>query len=87
MSFYYKLRIIFYYFIVCHAETNAILNINTHNAKNCTIYVGLFPCNECAKCIIQAGIKEVIYLSDKHAHKASTVASKRMFDAAKILYW
>lgn len=55
--------------------------------KNCSIYVGLFPCNECAKVIIQSGIKEVIYLSDKHSHKAHTIASKRMLKAAKVKYW
>lgn len=66
---------------------NAILNKNCANIQDCIIYVGLFPCNECAKFIIQSGIKEVIYLSDKHAHKISTIASKRMFDAAKIKYW
>lgn len=50
------------------------------------MYVGLFPCNECAKIIIQSGIQEVFYLSDKHAHKTETVAAKRMFDAAGIKY-
>lgn len=72
---------------VCHAEMNAILNKNSADVKNCIIYVGLFPCNECAKIIIQSGIKEVIYLSDKHAHKIKTIASKKMFDAAGIKYW
>lgn len=65
---------------------NAIMNKNCASVKGCTIYVGLFPCNECAKIIIQSGIKEVIYLSDKHAHKLETIASKRMFDAVKITY-
>ncbi|XP_044002488.1 deoxycytidylate deaminase isoform X2 [Aphidius gifuensis] len=69
---------------VCHAEVNAILNKNSHDVKNCTLYVGLFPCNECAKMIIQSGIKTVIYMSDKHAHKISTIAAKRMFEAANI---
>lgn len=72
--------------LVCHAEVNAILNKNAVDLRNCSIYVGLFPCNECAKVIIQSGIKEVIYMSDKHAHKISTIASKRMLDAAGILY-
>ncbi|XP_044748480.1 deoxycytidylate deaminase-like isoform X2 [Coccinella septempunctata] len=75
------------YYYVCHAEVNAVLNKNSADVKNCSIYVGLFPCNECAKVIIQAGIKEVIYLSDKHCHKASTIASKKMLDAAKVKYW
>ncbi|OXU16903.1 hypothetical protein TSAR_004475 [Trichomalopsis sarcophagae] len=71
---------------VCHAELNAILNKNSENVKNCTLYVGLFPCNECAKVIIQSGIKRVFYMSDKHAHKVRTKAAKRMFDAAKVEY-
>lgn len=72
---------------VCHAEMNAILNKNSADVKDCTIYVGLFPCNECAKIIIQSGITEVVYMSDKDAHKDMTIASKRMFDAAGIKYW
>ncbi|KAK9875901.1 hypothetical protein WA026_009688 [Henosepilachna vigintioctopunctata] len=75
------------YLYVCHAELNAVLNKNSADVKNCTIYVGLFPCNECAKVIIQAGIKEIIYLSDKHSHKTSTIASKRLLDAANVKYW
>jgi dCMP deaminase len=65
---------------------NAILNKNSADVKKCTMYVGLFPCNECAKIIIQSGIQEVFYLSDKHALKTETVAAKRMFDAAGIEY-
>lgn len=72
---------------VCHAEMNAILNKNSADVKNCIIYVGLFPCNECAKMIIQSGIREVVYLSDKNALKATNVASKKMFDAAGVKYW
>ncbi|HHX36815.1 MAG TPA: dCMP deaminase family protein, partial [Clostridiaceae bacterium] len=52
---------------VCHAELNAILNQPGTSLAGCSIYVALFPCNECAKAIIQAGIKEVVYLSDKYA--------------------
>lgn len=74
------------YFSVCHAELNAILNKNSADVKNCTIYVGLFPCNECAKVIIQSGIKEVVYMSDKHAEKVGTIASKRMLDSAGVKY-
>lgn len=48
------------------------------------IYVGLFPCNECAKVIIQSGIKEVVYMSDKYAETMSMKASRRMFDLAKV---
>ncbi|XP_026317976.1 deoxycytidylate deaminase-like [Hyposmocoma kahamanoa] len=72
---------------VCHAEMNAILNKNSADVKDCTIYVGLFPCNECAKIIIQSGIAEVVYMSDKNAHKDMYIASKRMFDATGIKYW
>lgn len=71
---------------VCHAELNAILNNNGASLEDCRIYVALFPCNECAKAIIQSGIKEVVYLSDKYAESASTKASKRMFDSAGVKY-
>ena len=70
---------------ICHAELNAILN-STSSLKGCRIYVGLFPCNECAKAIIQAGIKEVIYLSDKSAETDNTKASKWMFVQSKVTY-
>jgi len=63
---------------------NAVLNKNSADLQNCTIYVALFPCNECAKIIIQSGIKEVVYLSDKYSEKPKFVASKRMFKAADI---
>ena len=69
---------------VCHAELNAILNSRGANLENCRIYVTLFPCNECAKAIIQSGIKEVVYISDKYAASMSTIASKKMFDAAGV---
>ncbi|XP_032522926.2 deoxycytidylate deaminase isoform X1 [Danaus plexippus] len=72
---------------VCHAEMNAILNKNSSDVKDCTIYVGLFPCNECAKIIIQSGITEVIYFSDEKGHKPKYIASKKMFDAAGVKYW
>ena len=71
---------------VCHAELNAILNNAGAPLKDCRIYVALFPCNECAKAIIQCGIREVVYLSDKYADTPSTRASKRMFDAAGVRY-
>ena len=71
---------------VCHAELNAILNNGGSSLEGCKIYVALFPCNECAKAIIQSGIKEVIYLSDKYADTVGTRASKRMFDAAGVKY-
>ncbi len=69
---------------VCHAELNAILNNRGANLEGCTIYVGLFPCCECAKAIIQSGIKKVIYLSDKYKESDSTRASKRMLTAAGV---
>ena len=76
------------YFYVCHAEMNAILNYrgNRKELENAKVYVDLFPCNECAKIIIQSGIKEVIYLSDKYANTDSTIASKRLFDACGVKY-
>lgn len=71
---------------VCHAELNAILNYNGGSLKGARVYVTLFPCNECTKAIIQSGIKEIIYLSDKYAETDSTKASKRMFDLTKVKY-
>lgn len=71
---------------VCHAELNAILNSGGSNLEGCKVYVALFPCNECAKAIIQSGIKEVIYISDKYADSVGVKASKRMFDAAGVKY-
>ena len=69
---------------VVHAELNAILNAGGRSLAGARVYVGLFPCNECAKAIIQAGIKEVIYLSDKYAGTPANNASKRMLRAAKV---
>lgn len=69
---------------VCHAELNAILNAGGQNLAGAKIYVALFPCNECAKAIIQSGIKEVIYISDKYAETDATKASKKMFSAAGV---
>ena len=76
------------YLYVVHAERNAILNFRGNNKEleNSKIYVDLFPCNECAKEIIQSGIKEVIYLSDKYAETNEIIASKRLFDACGIKY-
>ena len=71
---------------VVHAELNAILNANGRDLRGSRLYVALFPCNECAKAIIQSGIREVIYLSDKYAHTPTTIASKRMLDAAGVRY-
>lgn len=70
---------------VVHAEPNAILN-STVSLDNSTLYVTLFPCNECAKLIIQSGIKELVFLEDKYHDQESFTASRRMFDSAKIVY-
>ena len=72
------------YPFVCHAELNAILNNTGISLKGAKIYTGLFPCNECTKAIIQAGIGEVIYLSDKYEGTDGNVAAKKMFDAAGV---
>jgi len=76
------------YLYVCHAEMNAILNYrgSRKELENAKIYVDLFPCNECAKLIIQSGIKEVIYLSDKYAHQDSFIASKKLLDSCGVKY-
>ena len=71
---------------VVHAELNAILNANGRDLRGSKIYVALFPCNECAKAIIQSGIREIYYLSDKYAQTPGTLASKRMLDAAGVKY-
>lgn len=72
------------YPFVCHAELNAILNSNGIGIKGARIYVALFPCNECAKAIIQAGITEVIYISDKYAQTDNNKASRRMLESAGV---
>lgn len=71
------------YAYVVHAELNAILN-STCSLKDCIIYVSLFPCNECAKAIIQAGIREVVYESDKYANTSPAKASRRMLESAGV---
>ncbi|KAL6055945.1 DCTD deaminase [Balamuthia mandrillaris] len=70
---------------VCHAEMNAILNKNDSKLKGCSIYVALFPCNECAKLIIQSRIREVIYYSDKYHHKWPYQAGRKMLELAGIV--
>ena len=74
------------YFYVVHSELNAILNYSGGSLEGAKLYVSLFPCNECAKAIIQSGIKEVIYDSDKYADTTSVKASKMMFDCAGVRY-
>ena len=71
---------------VCHAELNAILNYTGSTIKGSKIYVALFPCNECAKAIIQSGIKEVIYKCDKYKDTDSVKVSKKMFDMCNVKY-
>ena len=74
------------YLYVCHAELNAILNCDRGNVRDCIVYTTLFPCNECAKAIIQSGISEVVYMEDKYADSDSVIASKKMFDTAGVKY-
>lgn len=76
------------YMYVCHAELNAILNhaSGTGSLKGARIYTTLFPCNECAKAIIQSGIKELIYLSDKYHDTHASIASRRMFNMTGVKY-
>ena len=71
---------------VVHAELNAILNANGRDLRGSRLYVALFPCNECAKAIIQSGVKEVLYLSDKYSGTPMNIASKRMLEAAGVKY-
>ncbi|MDD5430909.1 MAG: dCMP deaminase family protein [Candidatus Pacebacteria bacterium] len=73
------------YTYVCHAEENAIYNASKE-LKGCKLYCTLFPCNECAKAIIQKGIVEVIYDSDKYHDEGLAVAARKLFDAAGVKY-
>lgn len=73
------------YAYVCHSELNAILNAKVP-VEGCKLYVTLFPCNECAKAVIQAGIKEIVYLSDKYDKTDSNIASKKMLDRCGVKY-
>ena len=74
------------YLYTTHSELNAILNYRGGSLEGAKLYVTLFPCNECCKAIIQAGITEVIYYSDKYADTDSTIAAKGMFDMVGITY-
>ena len=69
---------------VCHAELNAIMNKNSADVKGCKMFVALFPCNECAKLIIQSGLAEVVYVSDKYHDKPEMIASRRLLDMAGV---
>lgn len=76
------------YLYVCHAELNAILNFpgEKKSLYGSKLYVSLFPCNECAKAIIQSGIKEIVYEEDKYKDTDGVIASKRMFDECGVIY-
>ena len=76
------------YIYICHAEANAIDNYRGYKKEfeGARIYVDLFPCNECAKRIIQSGIKEIVYMDDKYNGTDSDLASKKMLDAAGVKY-
>ena len=74
------------YVYVTHSELNAILNYRGGNLEGAKIYVSLFPCNECAKAIIQSGIKEIIYGEDKYPDTPAVIASKRMLNSAGVIY-
>lgn len=74
------------YFYSTHSELNAILNYRGGSLEGCKIYVTLFPCNECAKAIIQCGIKEIVYNEDKYADTPGVKASKRMLASAGVKY-
>lgn len=75
------------YAFVTHSELNAILNYRGGSLSGAKLYVSLFPCNECAKAIIQAGIRTVVYESDKYADTPSGIASRKMLDAAGVRYY
>lgn len=75
------------YAYVCHAEMNAITNSsNKADLDGASMYISLFPCNECAKLIVQVGIKEVVYLSDKYHEEPIFIAARRIFDMAGVTY-
>lgn len=74
------------YLYVTHSELNAILNYRGGSLEGSKLYVTLFPCNECAKAIIQSGIREIIYLSDKYHDTNASIASRRLFNMAGVKY-
>ena len=75
------------YLYTAHSELNAILNYRGGSLEGAKMYVTLFPCNECAKAIIQAGLKTIVFESDKYADTPAVIASKRMLDAAGVRYY
>lgn len=72
------------YYYVVHAELNAIINAYQKDLAGCTLYTTLFPCCECTKAIIQSGIKEIVYYSDKYSENETTIASKMMLKMANV---
>ncbi len=72
------------YYYVTHSELNAILNFRGTTLEGSKLYVSLFPCNECAKAIIQSGIREIVYETDKYANTLEVMASKKMLTAAGV---
>lgn len=74
------------YFYTTHSELNAILNYRGGSLEGSKMYVTLFPCNECAKAIIQAGITKIVYADDKYDDTPAVYASKKMLDAAGVVY-
>ena len=74
------------YFFVCHAELNAILNFRGGTLEGCRVYTTLFPCNECAKALIQSGVSEIIYMQDKYSETDSVIASKMMMKSAGVTF-
>jgi len=74
------------YFYSTHSELNAILNYRGGSLEGCTMYVTLFPCNECAKAIIQSGIRKLIYKENKYENTPSIIASQRMLRSAGVEY-
>ena len=75
------------YFYTTHSELNAILNYRGGSLEGSKLYVTLFPCNECAKALIQSGIRTVIYAEDRYASTSATRASKRMLRAAGVEFY
>lgn len=69
---------------MCHAELNAIVHKYAPNLAGCTIYQTLYPCNECAKLIIHAGIKKIWYLEKKEGFREDTEASMTLFKEAEV---
>lgn len=74
------------YLFVVHAEANSLMNLNQIDLSNCSMFTTLFPCNECAKLIIQSGIRKIYFLDDKYKDDKNNVASKKMFDCSGVIY-